>query len=229
MGPSADVAPGDRLLRALALALIGPSALAFGADVPSYLAWLAIAGPAVGAAAAGLGVALLPFGLAVPGAWLLVLAAVDAGSSAPLPHPFYGGLVVVGLFCAGAAVGTVVRRSGPSASRAWSAAGWLLLASGAAAGLPGRGGAEGAPFEPALASALLDLSPATLALESAGVDWMRSPAVYDAVGTDRFQRAPHRGALAGPATVLVGCLAAALATLWTRWNGGSRRAREGRP
>jgi hypothetical protein len=92
----------------------------------------------------------------------------------------------------------------------------LLLVAALLAGLPGRGGALGAPLEPALARLALDLSPATLVLESAGVDWMRDPAVYDPVATDRFQRLPYRGALAGPLVLLVGCALASLAGLRLR-------------
>jgi hypothetical protein len=224
-----DPAPRERLLSALGLALVGPLALASGADAATYLAWLAIVAPSAGCLAAALGVGLVPYGLAVPGAWLLVLAAFDATSRAPLATPFFGGLVVAGLFAAGAALGRLARqRAAPrgAAARGWAGAGWLLLVAALAAGLPGRGGAAGAPLAPALASVLLDLSPATLALESAGLDWMRDPAVYDRAGTDRFQRAPYRGALAGPVTLLVGCLAAALAALLTR---ESRGARDPRP
>jgi hypothetical protein len=45
--------------------------------------------------------------------------------------------------------------------------------------------------------------------ESAGVrDWMWRAEVYEPVGIDRFVRRPYRGALAGPSTLVVGCLLA---------------------
>ena len=227
--------PLRRLLEALGLGLLGPLALAVqrvlgtggaGAVEPVlYLAWLALLAPAAGALAGARGLGLFPFGLAVPGLWLAALALAGASAagggppgSPPLPRPFQAALVVTGLFAAGLAFGCRSPRADPAlALRVGCArAGLLLLVGALLAGLAGRGGAPGRPLEPGLAALALDLSPVTLALESAGVDWMRDPAVYDPAGTDRFLRHRWRGSLAGPLTLLVGCALALAAELRRR-------------
>jgi len=93
----------------------------------------------------------------------------------------------------------------------WSHAGaaCFLAATVLLSALPGRAGltrSSPAGRDPALAAALLDLSPLTLAAEAAGIDWMRHPAVYGPAGTDWFsdRRSPY-GPLAGVAALVVGC------------------------
>ena len=66
-----------------------------------------------------------------------------------------------------------------------SVAGALLLLACLLTALPSLGGLAGpAPWSPELAAFFLDLSPETLLMELGGVDWMRHPAVYTAVGAD---------------------------------------------
>ena len=68
------------------------------------------------------------------------------------------------------------------------------------------------PWSPGVTSWLLDLSPRTLLMESAGLDWMRHPAMYEAAGTDRLGpglRTVFAGPVAGSTTLLVGCAALA--------------------
>ena len=81
--------------------------------------------------------------------------------------------------------------------------------------LPGAAGLSAEPvWSPRAAALLLDFSPATLLVESAGVDWMRQPAVYGPAGADAIGpdlRLPWRGELAGPAVFLVGCALACAA------------------
>ena len=197
---------------ALALAALGPSVLLLErADPISLLAWLAVLAPAVGFLAGRAGLALVPFGLVVPGVWGVALALADGRARVTLGTPFHGVLVLVGLFAAGLALGALA-----AGTPGWAGAGVLLLGGALLAALASRGGLPGAPLPPGLTRLLLDLSPASLALESAGVDWMRDAAVYDPAATDRFVRAPYRGSLAGPLALLVGCASAALAHLLVR-------------
>jgi hypothetical protein len=189
-------------------------------DPVRFLVWLALIAPAAGYLAGALGAGLL-YGSAAPGVWMVVLVWVDGMAERDLPTPFWAALGQAGLFLAGAGLG----RWGRAAGRApWAGAGVLLLLAALAVGLPGRGGIGSRPWPPAAARAMLDLSPATVLVESAGVDWMRHPLVYDPVGTDRFERAPYRGALAGPLALVVGCVLAAAGTFRDRR--GRRRSEE---
>ena len=211
--------PATRLALALVAAAVGVAgALAAGGDPVSLLVWLALLAPAAGYLCGALGVGLLPFGLAAPGVWMVALVVLDGLSPGELPTPFWAALVWTGLFAGGAGAGRLGRRFAGDAG--WAGAGLLLLGATLLTALPGRGGAADAPWPPAAARVLLDLSPATLVVESAGVDWMRHPAVYDPAGTDRFQRPAYRGELAGPLALLVGCVLAAAA------RGIDRRRRE---
>jgi len=212
------VSNGERQARARrsALLLVGLAiAGALGAwpqagapDPIAALFWLAVMAPAAGALAAGFGLALAPLGWLVPAAWCA--ASWIAASSRPLPSLGWSALAWSGLFAAGSALGTLARRRGGSP---WSAACAALALSGCLALLPARAALGGRPWPSDVARALLDLSPSALVIESAGVDWMRHAAVYDPVGTDRFERRAWRGALAGPTALVLGCALAAAALL----------------
>jgi hypothetical protein len=201
------------LLAALALSAAGlpgalpvdpPGALA-GSDPLALAVWLALVAPACGAAAAALRSSPWPYAAVVPGAWALLLVAVDGGSERDLPTPAWAVLALAGLYYAGFAAGLAARR------RAWLAAETALVVAAGLVALPLAPGAIGSPWPPAIAAATLDLSPATLVAECAGVDWMRHPAVYAAAGTDRLERPSYAAELAGPAALLVGCALCALA------------------
>jgi hypothetical protein len=201
--------PAALVLAALALAgALGAWPLAGAADPIATLFWIAVLAPAAGALAAGSGLALVPFGWLVP---LLWCAPVWLASGArPLPSLGWSALAWSGLFAAGAAWGSLASRRGTSA---WAAAGAALVLTGVLALLPARAALGARPWPASVARTLLDLSPSALVIESAGVDWMRHAAVYDPVGTDRFERRAWRGALAGPAALVLGCALAAAVQL----------------
>jgi len=222
-------APGalESLVLSLAVAAVGCAVAlrpAATADSVGLLLWLAVFAPAGGFLLAGLGVRWWPFAAAAPGVWMLALVAVDARSARNLPAPLWGALVFAGLFGLGWGAGRLLARGAPA--RALAGAGVVGLAAAALVALPTKGapggdGRAGEPWSPATARVLLDLSPATLLVESSGVDWMRHPAVYETVRADRFERLPYRGALAGPLALVVGCLVALGAGLATRSAGGA--------
>ncbi len=190
------------VVSALALAAAGSL---FATEPLAHLAWLALVAPALGALAAR----ALPLALAAPLPLLWALPLVFAARGAP-PEPLWGWCVAAGLYGLGLACGAGAR------AHPWSRAGLLLLATLALSVAPARGAFAREPWPPATARALLALSPTALVLESAGVDWMRHAAVYEPVGTDRFERSARRGALAGPTLLLVGYLSAAAAHLASR-------------
>jgi hypothetical protein len=204
----------SRQLRlSLALAAVaapGLVPLAGGASDPLVLLlWLAHVAPATGAAAALLRLDGWPYGAAIAGAWSIVTVCVAGVSERIVPAPLWAMAAVAGLYYAGFAVG---RAAGSTRSSLAPVACVTLLASW----LPLAPGVSGAPWPAALASRLLDLSPATLVAECAGLDWMRTPGIYDPVGTDRFQRQAWSGELAGPASLLIGCTLWGCAAAWSR-------------
>lgn len=144
-----------------------------------------------------------------PAAWSLAIAWCEARHG-ELNSSGFAACALYGLHAAGAALG---RALGPQ--RAPRAAACALLACCALALAPSRAG-QGEPLlarrAPRVAALALDLSPATLALECAGLDWMRHPAIYHPAGTDWYsdRRAPWRAPLAGSGALVLGCLAAAL-------------------
>ncbi len=226
MGVVEQARPSPSPLARLGLALLVAGLGALGAavgepDPVRLLIWLALVAAAAGYLLGALGVGLLPYGIVAPGVWMVVLVGLDGVAERDLPTPLWAALGWTGLFAVGVALGRVGRRVLPGST--WSGAGALLLAAALTTGLAGRGGLGDRPWPPEAARRLLDLSPATLLVESAGVDWMRHPAVYDAAGTDRFERAPYRGSLAGPLTFVVGCLLFALVAAC------DRRSSEKRP
>lgn len=190
---------------ALALAVGGAGWLAAGSG-PLALAWLALAAAPIGALAAP------PRGESV---WPALLAAGVLVGPLVFSGDFLAAWVVIGLFLLGAAA-SVEGAKVPSAAM-------CLVVGTALAMAPAWAGAAGhAPFPSETTARLLDLSPVVLVVESAGVDWLRHPAVYgpaggDAIGPDLWT--PPKGALAGSALVLVGCALLAARTLFARRSG----------
>ncbi len=183
---------GPRLVSAALVSALGLAAVPIQDDPVLALAWLAIWAPAAGALAQSFG----RLGLLVPAgfvAWIL---------STPFDHRFAAVGAILGLTSVGWGLGTWM-----DVARA-RIFGVLLLTSAMLAGLPGAGGRDsGAAWPPEVAAVLLSLSPVTLAAESAGVDWMTRPAVYEPVGADAIGpdlRVPYRR-LAGWVLLLVGC------------------------
>ena len=198
-----------------------PVALAYLASSPAaqqvkphaltmHLVWLAITAAPLGIALAGevprpslwLGAPVLGW---AGGAW-----AAAQVSRVP-PHFVLGLLVAVGLFALGLGLGWWLGRA-----RSVGAAGLGLLLTTFLAILPARGGlGERAP-SPAFARLTLEFSPATWVLESAGLDWMRHAFVYGPLQSDRFERAPVDGKLAGTLACVLGCAAMVVGRLRAR-------------
>jgi hypothetical protein len=148
--------------------------------------------------------------LLAPLLWGLFLwIAARGGAQAPL-WPWAWALVT-GVFLAGCALGRALSAGGASGA----AAAWLLFLAALCA-LPERGGLGASPPSVGFARAALWASPATWVLESAGVDWMRQRAVYDALQSDRFERRGVRGQVAGPLALVVG---------WSLWTLARARGR----
>ena len=192
-----------------------------GPDPLALLVWLSVVAAGAGWLCGALGVPLLGCALAAPGVWMVALALAGVASERDLQAPLWPALAVTGLFAGGHGLGRLAPRSPLAGS------GLCLFAAGLLVALPGRGALAREPWPPAAAGLLLDLSPATLVCESAGIDWMRHPSVYAPAGTDRFQRAPYRGRLAGPAVLLLGCLLSAGAAALDRSRARLPVAREG--
>jgi hypothetical protein len=163
----------------------------------------------------------MPWSLAAvaPAVWTGALAFADAASPRDLPSPAWAALAVGGLHALGLGLGRACGRS------ADAAAGALALATFAACALPLAPALSAVPLSPELRARLVDLSPATLVAECAGLDWLRHPAVYEGSGTydlDPSLRSAWRGALAGPLVLVLGCAAAAAGTAIAR--AGATRA-----
>lgn len=178
-----------------------------GSDPLALLVWLACWAAAAGCLAGAFCFRLWPLGLVVPATWMVLLGGVDAAAERDLPTPFFACLAWTGLFAAGYGIGSFgAERTGPGGG--WRHAALLLAAGALLVGLPLAGGIEGEPWPLGTAALLLDLSPASLLVECAGLDWMRHPVVYELVGTSRMDpavRVAYRGSLAGPVVLLVGC------------------------
>jgi hypothetical protein len=177
-----------------------------GADPVALLAWLAIWSVPAGYLCGAQGVRLGAPALLAPAIWMGLLAVVAGASTRVLPSPAWSALAWTGLYAAGFGLGRL------APGRPFPGVGALFLASALFAALPLLGGNLGAPLPPAVSARLLDLSPATLLEECAGMDWMRHPALYDSAGTadiDPSLRVPFRGPLAGPLAFVVGCAIAA--------------------
>lgn len=201
------------LLTACACALPGLAPLFFSRDPLALCCWLALVAAPLGCVSAACALAAWPWTAMVPALWLVALSLECAGASRVLPTPVWAGAAWSGLFLAGWALGRLDRDAAP---RRAASVTLLLLA---LAALPiGLGLCSGA-FSPAITARLLDLAPTSWIVESAGVDWMRHPALYEPARTFDLGpelRAPFRGALAGPALLLVGCGFAWIAARRTR-------------
>jgi hypothetical protein len=175
------------------------------------LVWLALVAPAAGWLAGALRLHALVLAPVAPAVWAAALVVVDLSLERDLPAPAAACAVLAGLFLAGYGAGRALAAGRAGEGAVGSAA---LLALGALlGGLATGGGLAAAPWPPALAARLLDLSPAALAAESAGVDWLRQPGVYASAGSahiDPRTRRPYRGVLAGPSALVVGCALAAV-------------------
>jgi len=138
----------------------------------------------------------------------LVLGALAWFGARDVPNLIAASAVLLGGLGLGVGLGALL---GPRGAAAGSAL--VLVAVVGLAGLPVGGGLFPSPpaaQRPAVGSTLLDLSPLTWVLESAGVDWERHPAIYGPAGTDWFsgRRRAFQGAVLGPLALLVGALAA---------------------
>ena len=211
--PSSQVTP-RALLIALGLAAIGSAGLLpvgmldpASSSSLALLGWFALIAAPVGFLAGAQRLGLWPLGFVPPAIWMALLGILDATSTVGLATPAYSGLVWTGLYATGYALG----RLGWGAPFAGAA--WLFLL------------ALGLSLLPTLEIELpawwiartVDLSPVTLLMESAGVDWMRHPSIYDRAGDlPPTLRTPYRGILAGPLVLLVGCAIAILSALRRR-------------
>jgi len=207
-----------RAARRVLLALVAGLAVASPGLLPlldaqarplALVAWLALCAPAAGWAAGSLGLRPLPDGLAAPAVWAVLLDLLDRSAPRGEGASSWCALAVGGLWLLGLSLGS------RAPERPWQGAGALLLAAAALVGAAGQGGLASAPLArsaPRLARVLFELSPMTLAMETAGVDWMRRPAVYEQAGTDWIggERRPYRAPLAAGVPFVVGCLAAGL-------------------
>jgi hypothetical protein len=177
-----------------------------GADPVALLAWLAIWSAPAGYLCGAERVRFGALALVAPAVWMGLLAIVAGASTRVLPSPAWSALAWTGLYAAGFGLGRL------APVRPFPGVAVLFLLSALLAALPILGGTLGSPLPPAITARLVDLSPATLLEECAGLDWMRHPALYDAAGTadiDPSLRAPFRGPLAGPLAFVVGCAIAA--------------------
>jgi hypothetical protein len=177
-----------------------------GADPVALLSWISILAAPAGFLSGAAGVPHLALAALPPAAWMGLAAIVDGLSPRDLPSPAWAALAWSGLYAAGFGLGRLRREA------AFAGASVLFLVASLMASLPIVPGTFGAPLPAAVEARLLDLSPATLVEECAGVDWMRNPPIYDAAGSadiDPSLRLPYRGSLAGPIAFVVGCLLAA--------------------
>ena len=203
------------LLVALGCALAGGLPVFFGYDDSVlWLAWIAIIALPAGILCRAAGLPIWPFGLVAPAGWMILLAYLEMKPGLGLPNPAWAATASVGLFMLGTALGALAkgapfRGAGLGICIVFVFA-WLPLASGQNKAL--WGGRPLGQMAPGLAAELFDLSPMTLLIESAGVDWMRHPTVYNAAGTEWFsdRRRPFDGKLTAPIMLLIGSMGAFL-------------------
>lgn len=210
--PSVSDSAAPALQRQLLLALgfgalgaLGTLPGTRGPDPLAELCWIALIALPCGLACGVLALRPWPFAASVPALWMIALALAGAVSERALATPLWAALCWSGLFAASWGLGRA-RASGPRAAAT------LACLSVVLAVLPSAGAFLGRPWPPPLAARLLDLSPLSVCMESAGVDWLRHPAVYEPAGAldiDPGLRQPFRGKLAGPALLLLGCALAA--------------------
>ena len=143
--------------------------------------------------------ALWPLALVAPAAWMALVGVIDASSLHGLPAPAWAGVAWSGLYLVGFGIGCLGK--GGAVARA----GLCLFVATLLFALSGAFGFRFAAGDHELAAWLLDLSPVTLVVECAGIDWMRHPAIYDVAGDiPPDVRTAYRGILAGPVVLLVG-------------------------
>lgn len=201
------------LRRAALLALVGLLGLLPGGagalDPVALAAWLALVALPLGVLSGGALVAggaaawLAALGPPLPWAALLLWTAGAGAGASRLPAPLPALIAIGGLWALGLGLGAA---GGPA--RAWRLAALAALWGLALALLPTGGGALAQPWPPYLAARLLDLSPLAFVLERGGLDWMRHPWVYDALGAADIGpdlRAAGSGALAPGLLAVVGC------------------------
>jgi hypothetical protein len=208
--PAARVTAAD-LGVVLLLAVIGALGALPGShatpDPVGLLCWLALWSLPAGWLCGSSRIALLPAAAAVPAIWMVALGIVDAASDRDLPSPAWAALAWTGLFALGVGLARGIGRA------RWSGAGVLFLGVLAASALPLVGEWTTRPFSPAARALAIDLSPATLLAECAGLDWLRHPVLYELAGTadiDPVLRSAWSASLAGPAVFLLGCAIAAV-------------------
>jgi hypothetical protein len=213
--PPAQAALARQLGLALAFGVLGALGTLPGERGPdplAELAWIAIVALPCGLACGALNLRAWPFAASVPALWMIALALAGASSERALATPVWAALCWTGIFAGGWGLG---RASGGGVRMA--AAGLCLSA--LLSVLPSSGAFLGRPWPPKVAARLLDLSPVSVCMESAGVDWLRHPAVYEPAGAldiDPGLRQPFRGKLAGSALLLLGCALAAFGAVRAR-------------
>ncbi len=203
--------PLRSLVATLGCSTVGYFPLLLGQfDAVVWMAWVAVISLPTGAYAGASGLRAWPFGLAIPGSWMVILAWLGGSSPSALPEPAWGAAAWTGLFVIGMAVGAAVR------SNPWRCAGGSLALAALCSVLPVSGtpalglygGRSLGQVDPQFAAVAFDTSPITLVIESAGADWMRHRAVYEAAGTEWFsdRREPYRGKVAASLVLLLGYL-----------------------
>jgi hypothetical protein len=173
-----------------------------GPDPIALTIWLALWSAPAGFLAGAAGLRLWPLAPIAPAVWMALFGIVDGASPRDVPSPVWAALAWSALYAGGYGLG----RAFPA--HLWRGAGALFLAAGLLAALPLAGKLLRDPLPPAWNARLLDLSPATLVAECAGLDWMRHPAVYEAADTSQIDpslRVAWRGTLAAPVVFLLGC------------------------
>jgi len=197
---------------ALALAFVGALGAWPGAhgepDPLALIVWLSIVAVPCGAFAGASGLRIWPLAPVAPACWLAAIGIADGLSRRDLPAPAWVSAAVFGLFAIGFACGRV------APALRWRGTAALLLLSSALVGAALLGLVLRTPWPVRVNALLLDLSPATLLAECAGLDWMRHPVVYDAANTvdiDPLSRVARSAPLAGGIVFVVGCALALVA------------------
>jgi len=195
-----------------ALGALGAIPGARGPDPLAELCWIALVALPCGVACGALLLRPWPFAASVPALWMTALALAGVSSERTLASPLWAAPCWTGIFAAGWGLGRWSRAGVRSVAAALCLS--ILLAV-----LPSAGAFLGRPWPPKIAARLLDLSPVSVCMEAAGVDWLRHPAVYEPAGAldiDPGLRQPFRGRLAGPALLLLGCALAAFGAVRAR-------------
>lgn len=187
------------------VAVLGALPGARGSEPVALLVWISMWCVPAGVLTGGSGVPLWPIAPVAPALWMALVGLVAAASTRVLPSPAWSALAWTGLFAIGFALGRILPE------RRWRVGAALLVAAGVLNASSISGAWLAAPLPPEISARLLDLAPATLLAECAGLDWMRHPAIYEPAGAldiDPALRVAWRGFLAGPIVFLVGCAAA---------------------